>query len=158
MKTAAFSFLFTMLFVAAAAQPNNRLNQVQVQILKPLQLAYANAMDLLNPQVIPNALQLVINSGQAATSVFAQVSFTEPVAGLNHLLALRLSSKTVGNAIFNTATVPLSQTPALLFMQPRELSEGVAHAYIYDVVLNPTTTMIAPGQYNFAINFTITAQ
>lgn len=156
MKTL-FLFLFSVA-LQAYSQDSTPLNKISVSVINPLNFAFSNAMELLNPKIISNALQLSINVEQQNLNVYAQTSFSENDLNGMKLLSLKLASKTSTDAVVNTEMAALSDVPTLLFMQPRCLEGSKQHLFYYDLIMNPVQKMIQPGNYNFSINFTITTQ
>jgi len=146
-------------FHNSQAQDDAPFNKVTVSVLNPMHFSYSNAMELLQPKVIHNALELAVKIKQENTGVYAQVNYSGLSEDLaSNLLSLRLTSKTSPDAVVSNTTVPLSAVPALVFMQPRSIRETKHYSFYYDLILNPVTTMIPPGNYSFSINFTITAE
>lgn|SRR5574337_97517 len=156
MKTL-FLFLFSVA-LQAYAQDSTPLNKISASVINPLSFTFTNAMELLNPKIVSNALQLSVNVEQQNLNVYAQTSFSESELNSMKLLSLKLASKTSPDAGINTETVTLSDVPALLFTQPRCLEGSKQYLFYYDLIMNPVQNMIPPGNYQFSINFTITAQ
>lgn len=156
MKTL-FLFIFSVA-LQACAQNSTPLNKISVSVINPLSFTFTNAMELLNPKIISNALQLSINVEQQNLNVYAQTSFSENDLNGMNLLSLKLATKTSTDAVVNTETLALSDVPALLLMQPACSEGSKQYLFYYDLVMNPVQKMMPPGNYNFSINFTITAQ
>ena len=154
---ALFLFIFSV-SLHAYAQDSAPLNKINVGVISPLSFTFSNAMELLNPKIISNALQLSVNVEQQNLNVYAQTSFSENELNSMKLLSLKLAGKTSPDAGINTETVALSDIPALLFTQPRCLEGSKQYLFYYDLIMNPVQNMIPPGNYQFSINFTITAQ
>lgn len=135
-------------------------NKASLNVLAPLNFRYETAQELLQQKTIREALELQIKIKQEDVIVSAKANVyggAESFA-LANLLALRLSSKTSPTAIVANTTIPLSPSFITLFLQPRS-PNGVKHySFFYDLVLNPSKTIITPGSYNFSIDFTITPQ
>lgn len=152
-----FLFIFSVA-LQAYAQDSTPLNKISVSVINPLSFTFSNAMELLNSKIVSNALQLSINVEHQNLNVYAQTSFSENDLNGMKLLSLKLASKTSTDAVVNTETLALSDVPALLFMQPGCSEGSKQHLFYYDLIMNPIEKMIPSGNYNFSINFTITAQ
>src|SRR5574337_2162106 len=107
MKTL-FLFLFSVA-LQAYAQDSTPLNKISASVINPLSFTFTNAMELLNPKIVSNALQLSVNVEQQNLNVYAQTSFSESELNSMKLLSLKLASKTSPDAGINTETVTLDR-------------------------------------------------
>ena len=139
-------------------QDAGAFNKISVAVVNPLNFSLSNAMELLNPKVINNALQLSVKINKETANVYAQINFSEVILNDMNLFSLKLSNKTSPDAIVNSDAVVLSDVPMLLFTQPASLHGSRQHFFYYDLIMNPIRNMVPPGHYQFSINFTITAQ
>lgn len=131
-------------------------NAMNVNINNPLYFQYSTVQDMLQPQIINNALSLELHPRQHSLNVYAQINFN----GSKHKnipngwLALRLINKTSPDAFASNESISLSESPVLLFTQPAGNSNAV-YSFIYSAILNPPTKHIKPDNYSFSITFTL---
>ena len=153
------SALFTF-FVAIshAFAQNSNADNIYLKVLTPLQFRYASAYELARPLELMNALELHIKVKQQPVKLLASVAIADPkartaLAGKLHLRQNSTNSSTVSNV--NT-TVPLTEVPAELFLQPAAGNATKHYYFYYDLVLEPLKSFISSGNYGFTVTFTMT--
>lgn len=140
------------------AQSANPDNNIALSINQPLIFSYNFADELAHDKIISNALELKVRAAQYNTDIYASISMPNAdVTQFYRQMSLRLVNKTSTSAQagINTDTY-LTNTPTLLFNQPRMVDNAPYYSFYYDVIMHPFTSQIRPGNYNFAILFTMT--
>jgi len=142
----------------ALAQSANPDNNIALTVNQPLIFSYNFADELAHDKIINNALELKVRAAQFNADVYASISMPNAdVSQFYRQMSLRLVNKTSASAQtgVNTDTY-LTNSPTLLFNQPRIVDNAPYYSFYYDVIMHPFNSQIRPGNYNFAILFTMT--
>lgn len=142
------------------AQDNSPANKISASVMAPLVFSFTNANDFVQEQIIRNALELRIKVKQENVVVQGKVNVFggNDASSLASLMTLRLSHKTSPDAMVPAIEVPVGRSYIPLFMQPRTFNGTKHYEFLYDVILRPSRTIIAPGNYTFSFDFTISPQ
>ncbi len=128
---------------------------------KPLYFTLAKAENLLQQQVLHNAIEIQVNTEGHALNTYAQVIFNNNTGRTYFVnqMSMRLAYKSSANAVISMIEVPLNSSPSLLFVQPRSNATSLQnHNFVYDLVLKPFTTFIKPDTYSFSLMITVTPE
>ena len=132
---------------------------IAINVINPLTVTYNSIEELMQEKIISNALEVKMNPGQKFYLLSASAYFT---AGNGVLLDNKLSLV----LIHSTASAPgsynrrikLSTIETPLIEQAVLPGPGESLSYYYDLVIDPFTTFVKPGNYNFTLTFTATQQ
>lgn len=156
MKGVLLILLFSVATAASAQPPGADLAVTQTA---PLDFSYNTVEDLSATKTLANALQVKLKAINRGMSVYASVDVNGvDKKALNNILIMRLSNSTSPDVNIAGSEIALTHTPVLLFFQPGTRGNVHNFSYSYDLILNPFTTFVTVGHFNYNIVFTMTKQ
>lgn len=129
-----------------------------LNIREPLIMHYNSIDELYNPLIINNAFSIRLKTGTRFRNVSAHIIFTNTPGNRvpEKWVALKLMSTTSNNAVINEQTKTLGVSPTILLSQPgRGMDKSIYHDFHYALIVNPSSTFIKTGTYDYSIIFTM---
>lgn len=126
--------------------------------LVPLNFNYATIDEMLAPKIINNAIRLDLCINTTGSHVYAKLIYeSAPGTAPQNWVKKIWTHDNSPNALIHSNESVLSTSDVLLFTQPSDgQNTAKNYSYYYNLGLNPLTTFVACGQYNFKILYTMT--
>lgn len=159
MKVFALAFLLLLPLLSNAQALS--LNDLILDVRRPLVTHWGSIDELYNPRPINNAFTLKLKTEARSRNVSAHIIFTGTPGSQppERWVCLKMINTTSNNAITVENTTALTASPTLLFTQPgTTYGNKKYNDFHYSVVFNPISTFIKTGTYNYSIIFTMTEQ
>lgn len=169
MKTIRLLFLITIHLLSvngSLSAQNITINNASLAVTTTppvLQFNYTEVDDFLAPIELINAIHLNVMLRQQAGNVSAMLTYTSaPGTPAPDWVSTKLFSQVGSNAPVNTNYIVLPPNVSVpLFTQPAHVPTDYNYHYYtfnFNLKLNPRTTFVTQGTYNFTITYTMTAQ
>jgi hypothetical protein len=149
----AIQFIPLILLLACPSQAQTG-GSIDMRLLRPLYFQVHNARELMQGQIIEQAVELRVRSGSGTGQVYASLSpdvrFPPELA---RNLMLRLHHTNAPASMVIRREMPLSVKPELVVSQSAEQSRMGEYIYVFDVILKPVHQFVSSGNAGFSINF-----